>query len=224
LQASRSPGNSLALSKLRVTAQQQAADKSAQLHFDHHRTHSHNIDLLLTNNRTLHTNNPENAVYAYQQYSPGKAQPLVKNPEKDELNYVRNVQQNSRDVRKLIQKALNRKTISHAYHTNVPVFLKSQGPFAIYDHSLRYHGVPSETNSGHKTVTDKTTLKALQRHEQEIEALRQKREGEKDVFYQNINNERRQMLEASLDHKRNMKANQAVIEQQIAASKIVKST
>ena len=32
------------------------------------------------------------------------------------------------------------------------------------------------------------------------------------------------MLEASLDHKRNMKANQAVIEQQIAASKIVKST
>ena len=25
-----------------------------------------------------------------------------------------------------------------AYHTNQPVFLKSDGPFANYDHSLRY--------------------------------------------------------------------------------------
>lgn len=43
-----------------------------------------------------------------------------------------------RDVRKLVSKALNRKTISQAYHTNVPVFLRSEGPFSIYDHSLRY--------------------------------------------------------------------------------------
>lgn len=57
----------------------------------------------------------------------------------------------------------------------------------------------------------------------EIEALRLKREGEKDVFYQNIRNEGRLMFEASLDQKRNMKANQAVIEQQIAASNIVKT-
>lgn len=158
-------------------------------------------------------------MFSYGSYkeSPAKAPQTAKNPEKDELNYVRNVQQNSRDVRKLIQKALNRKTISQAYHTNVPVFLRSQGPFAIYDHSLRYQGVPSETNSGQKTVTDQTTMKALQRHEREIEALRLKREGEKDVFYQNISNERRLMFEASLDQKRNIKANQAVIEQQIAA-------
>jgi hypothetical protein len=81
----------MGLSKLRVTARQQAADKSAQLDFDHHRAHSNNIDLLLTNNRTLHTNNPENAVYAYGQYSPGKAQQMFKNPEKDELNYVKHV-------------------------------------------------------------------------------------------------------------------------------------
>lgn len=43
-----------------------------------------------------------------------------------------------RSVRKLVQKALNRKTISQAYHTHVPAFLRSEGPFAIYDHSLRY--------------------------------------------------------------------------------------
>jgi len=138
------------------------------------------------------------------------------------MNFAKHVQ-HTRDIRKLIQKALNRKTISHAYHTNVPVFLRSQGPFAIYDHSLRYHGVPSESNKGNKTVTDHTTLQALQRHEHEIESLRLKREGEKDVFYKNINNERRQMLEASLEHKRNMKANQDLIKKQIDSNKILKS-
>jgi hypothetical protein len=37
-----------------------------------------------------------------------------------------------------IKRALNRKVISMAYHSNVPVFQKSNGPFSIYDyHSLR---------------------------------------------------------------------------------------
>lgn len=42
-----------------------------------------------------------------------------------------------RNLLKSVQKALNRKTISTNYHTNMPVFLRSEGPFAMYDHSLR---------------------------------------------------------------------------------------
>jgi len=34
-----------------------------------------------------------------------------------------------------IEKALYRKQISDNYHTSVPKFLRSQGPFAVYDHA-----------------------------------------------------------------------------------------
>ena len=34
-----------------------------------------------------------------------------------------------------IEKALYRKKISDNYHTSVPKFLRSQGPFAVYDHA-----------------------------------------------------------------------------------------
>lgn len=36
----------------------------------------------------------------------------------------------------IIKNALNRKKISGAYHTTLPMFMKSQGPFAVYDHAL----------------------------------------------------------------------------------------
>lgn len=39
-----------------------------------------------------------------------------------------------RNLLRTIQKALNRKTISTGYHTQMPVFLKSEGPFSMYDH------------------------------------------------------------------------------------------
>ena len=34
-----------------------------------------------------------------------------------------------------VEAALYRKKISDKYHTSVPKFMRSQGPFAIYDHS-----------------------------------------------------------------------------------------
>ena len=39
-------------------------------------------------------------------------------------------------MKQIIQNALNRKTISHNYHTTLPKFMRSQGPFAVYDHSM----------------------------------------------------------------------------------------
>jgi hypothetical protein len=63
----------------------------------------------------------------------------------------------------LIHDALNRKKISQAYHTNIPVFLKSDGPFSMYDHSLRYVG--QNIPSLEPTITDKASLAALHRYE-----------------------------------------------------------
>ena len=34
-----------------------------------------------------------------------------------------------------VEAALYRKKISNQYHTTVPKFMKSQGPFAVYDHA-----------------------------------------------------------------------------------------
>ena len=34
-----------------------------------------------------------------------------------------------------VEAALYRKKISNEYHTTVPKFMRSQGPFAVYDHA-----------------------------------------------------------------------------------------
>ena len=88
----------------------------------------------------------------------------------------------------------------------MPCFLRSEGPFAIYDHSLRYVKTTPDRPVG-VTVTDKTTAQALQRHEQELADLKAKRESERDTFYNGINEERRLMYEAHMNQKKNMKAN-----------------
>lgn len=74
--------------------------------------------------------------------------------------------------------------MSHAYHSDVPVFLKSQGPFAIYDHSLKWarQSQPSEK----PTATDRAALEAVKRYEEELKALKQQREQEKQHFYGGI--------------------------------------
>ena len=46
-------------------------------------------------------------------------------------------------------------------------------------------------------MTDKTTMQALKRHEQELADLKAKRENEKATFYHGINEERRLMNEAA---------------------------
>lgn len=133
---------------------------------------------------------------------------------KDEDQFSRTSQ---RDVRKLIQKALNRKTISQAYHTNVPVFLKSEGPFAIYDHSLRYHKGHQESPG--KTVTDMATSAALNRHEMDLQKLKEHRLNEQTTFYAGINDERRQMVKAAVQQRHNMKQNQAFVQMQMVQAR-----
>lgn len=47
-----------------------------------------------------------------------------------------------------IEQALYRKKISDDYHTSLPKFLRSQGPFAVYDHSMHKGIGSSETVAG----------------------------------------------------------------------------
>jgi hypothetical protein len=81
----------------------------------------------------------------------------------------------------VIEKALNRKQISTDYHSNIASFLRSEGPFAIYDHSLRH-----AESDNHPTVTDKVALAALHRYENELLRLKQLKETEKAQFINNI--------------------------------------
>ena len=84
------------------------------------------------------------------------------------------------DKREIIKNALNRKQISHEYHTTLPKFMKSQGPFAVYDHSVHKGSSTANINS---TVTEL----ALKRHFDEVHRLQGTREGEKNQFFSNMN-------------------------------------
>ena len=59
----------------------------------------------------------------------------------------------------------------------MPAFLKSDGPYAMYDHSLR-HIEPSASDAK-PTVTDQAALTALHRYETELVNLKNLREAEK---------------------------------------------
>lgn len=44
-----------------------------------------------------------------------------------------------------VEAALYRKKISDKYHTSVPKFFRSQGPFAVYDHGVHKGAYTFET-------------------------------------------------------------------------------
>jgi hypothetical protein len=52
----------------------------------------------------------------------------------------------------------------------MPAFLRSDGPFSYYDHSLRYGHTADDKAM---TVTDKAALAALQRYEKDLMKLKQ---------------------------------------------------
>lgn len=52
----------------------------------------------------------------------------------------------------------------------MPTFLKSEGPFANYEHSLRHLDASVPENA--PTVTDHTALLALRRYENELIRLK----------------------------------------------------
>lgn len=75
-----------------------------------------------------------------------------------------------------------RKKISLSYHTNMPAFMRAEGPFHIYEHSLRYNKNPSSE----QTCSDMVTSQALKRYENQISDLQKLREKERDSFYESM--------------------------------------
>ena len=67
--------------------------------------------------------------------------------------------------------------MSPAYRTTMPVFLRSEGPFNVYDNGLKTVG------GGDFTASDLVTIAHLDRHENEIARLQQLRESERKQFY-----------------------------------------
>ena len=66
----------------------------------------------------------------------------------------------------------------------MPTFLRSEGPFANYEHSLRHLDASVPENA--PTVTDHAALLALRRYENELIRLKQLREAEKAQFINGI--------------------------------------
>ena len=71
-----------------------------------------------------------------------------------------------------VEQALYRKKISNEYHTAVPKFMRSQGPFAVYDHAAHKGG---QSFNIYGSVNEQ----ALQRFNKEIEGVQRVREHEK---------------------------------------------
>lgn len=150
--------------------------------------YSGNSDLIFLTNRMTHTNKVngyrrtqqslEVNANPSQSKTPLKPSPLIKG-----THSAANERQQS-DMVRTIQKALNRKQISPGYHTNMPVFLRSEGPFAMYDHSLRH--IDTSATDAQPTVVDQAAMAALHRYENELIRLKQLREAEKAQFINSI--------------------------------------
>jgi hypothetical protein len=92
----------------------------------------------------------------------------------------------------------------------MPVFLKSEGPFSFYDHSLRYGHTKEEEQM---TVTDKAALAALHRYEKDLLKLQQQRQNEKQTFFGNIELARQQAKATQEQNAHNRRTNQDYINQ-----------
>lgn len=80
------------------------------------------------------------------------------------------------DVRTIIGLALNRKQISSGYHSQAyPYFMRSQGPFKIYDHA---------TSKGQQFVQNlnETNQQAHARFQEECAKIKESREFEREQF------------------------------------------
>lgn len=115
-----------------------------------------------------------------------------------------------------VEAALYRKKISDKYHTSVPKFLRSQGPFAIYDHAAHKGGRTFETVGA-------VNEQALSRFNQDVEGVQKRREFEKEQFYSALDymdkqnafayNNRMRLNKANCDFIRNQMAEKAAVKQ-----------
>ena len=78
-----------------------------------------------------------------------------------------------------VEVALHRKKISDKYHSSVPKFMRSQGPFAVYDHAAHKGGQTFETVGA-------VNEQALARFNGDIDGVQKRREAEKNQFYSSI--------------------------------------
>jgi hypothetical protein len=95
----------------------------------------------------------------------------------------------------------------------MPVFLRSEGPFAMYDHSLRQVG--AETSDKEPTQVDQANLAALHRYENELVRLKELREAEKAQFINNIEQQKHHMREQYNQRNQTLKHNQDFIQMQM---------
>lgn len=104
---------------------------------------------------------------------------LIKNRDSDVIS--NSEQASARILNQLsdVEMALYRKRISDDYHTTVPKFMRSQGPFAVYDHGV-HKGAHSFDTIG------KVNEQALQRFHQQIDDVQKTREAEKHQFYSTL--------------------------------------
>ena len=72
-----------------------------------------------------------------------------------------------------MEQALYRKKISETYHTSVPKFMRSQGPFAVYEHCA-HKGEQAFTTVGGVNEM------ALQRFKDEVGNIQKARETQKN--------------------------------------------
>ena len=78
-----------------------------------------------------------------------------------------------------VEAALYRKKISDKYHTSVPKFLRSQGPFTVYDHA-------AHKGQDKFDVVGNVNEQALTRFNGEVNNIQKMREHEKAQFYSAI--------------------------------------
>ena len=78
-----------------------------------------------------------------------------------------------------VEQALYRKKISDKYHTSLPKFLRSQGPFAVDDHA-------AIKGSNTFDTVGRVNEQALDRFKSDIDNVQKMRETEKAQFYNAI--------------------------------------
>ena len=108
-----------------------------------------------------------------------------------------------------VEQALHRKKISNDYHTSVPKFLRSQGPFAVYDHHAH------KGDRAYQTVGS-VNEQALNRFNQETEGVQKQRETEKNMFYSAMEYMDRLDAKRCEDKRRQNLANREFLRNQIA--------
>lgn len=86
---------------------------------------------------------------------------------------------NDDSINDIIGRALNRKTISNAYHSEYPRFLKSQGPFKIYNHY-------EVKGQDHVENISRAKQEAVRRFHNELDKITNLREEQKKAFRDNI--------------------------------------